>query len=178
MIFQTSNMILVTYIEYWQKIFEVWSKYLKSDLLKMKISSLKILKPILNTAHGGDQTSNVMFFRRPDFKYLDQTSNIFCHGGGQTSNIWISRLDGFPVHSGKRPKLTLLSHSVQSLCWMTGTSVYSSGRENSLRSVTLLSDGDVRFLPWNPIWNFGDSSENLFESYGDSSENLFEFWQS
>ena len=29
---------------------------------------------------------------------------------------------------------------------------------------TLLGHGDFRSLPWNPVWNFGDSHENLFES--------------
>jgi len=43
---------------------------------------------------------------------------------------------------------------------------------------TLLSDGDSRLLPWNFVWNLGDSCKNLFESYGDSRENLLKFWYS
>jgi len=32
----------------------------------------------------------------------------------------------------------------------------------------------LRLLKWNPVWNFGDSHENVFDMYGDSCENLLE----
>ena len=32
----------------------------------------------------------------------------------------------------------------------------------------------LRLLTWNPVGNFGDSRENVFDMYGDSCENLLE----
>ena len=32
----------------------------------------------------------------------------------------------------------------------------------------------LRLLTWKPVWNFGDSRENMFDVYGDSRENLLE----
>jgi len=32
----------------------------------------------------------------------------------------------------------------------------------------------LRWLKWNPVWNFGDFRENMFDVYGDSRENLWD----
>ena len=43
---------------------------------------------------------------------------------------------------------------------------------------SLLSDGHLHLLPWNPVWNFGDFREIMFYMYGDSRESLLQFLES
>jgi len=71
------------------------------------------------------------------------------------------------------PHLNLTSHILSPLTEEIRLKIFGSPDLDGFPVFSYEWQG-LRLLTWNPVGNFGDSRENVFDMYGDSRENLLE----